>query len=156
MNWYTYGWSRPTVSVDPSGKISWIAVSGIVIVVWIIGCGGLGILAVELEGIFSLSGQPNADKLAHCVAACVIRRCGSIVMSWMYGHLKEVLDWATGDGYNPNDLCANNRGEWCAKQVGSVTQCGGCCSHIYPVPGHQPYMPWFPPSGLHCPPPKCH
>jgi hypothetical protein len=35
--------------------------------------------------------NPNCDKLAHCVGACVARKCGTIVLSWCLGILRDRL-----------------------------------------------------------------
>jgi|GEM_PF-1407328 len=55
----------------------------------------------------------GSDKLAHCVAACRARRCGTIVTSWIGGICKEIGDWLNpldSDTWAPNDLAANHEG----------------------------------------------
>ncbi len=69
------------------------------------------------------AGGKNCDKLGHCVGACVARKCGSIVMSWCLGWIKDPPYF--GD---PKDREANHAGEQCAVSGGGfLLTCASCC-----------------------------
>jgi hypothetical protein len=65
--------------------------------------------------------HPHCDKLAHCVGACVARKCGTIVWSWCLGWIKEL------GGVDRKDLAANHQGEQCAVSASGLRGCVGCC-----------------------------
>ena len=80
--------------------------------------------------------NPNCDKLAHCVGACVARKCGTILLSWCLGILKEFSDWANPldeDTWDSRDLAANHEGEKCAKADSGLRICATCCLRKFPI-----------------------
>jgi len=140
VNRYTYVHNRPLGTVDPSGELGIGALVGIGASAWFMLCGIDSLASLKLV---ALPWTPNRDKLAHCISACIIRRCGTIVQSCLWGHFKEqAWDRAFGEGPSRTDYEANNKGEWCAKQVGDTDQCDACCAKFYPVKGFRPYEPW--------------
>ena len=147
---YEYCNGGPTYLVDPSGRIAVFPAIGIGIGVWYLGCGGAGV--VDALKLVTLPWTPNRDKLAHCIGMCVVRRCGTIVMSCLWGHTKEqIWDRFFGTGPSTGDYAANHHGEWCAKQIKDADECDACCARKYPVRGFRPYKPWIPKPRLSLP-----
>ena len=70
--------------------------------------------------------HPHCDKLAHCIGACIARKCGTIVWSWCLGWIRELMP---GEGMlDPDDFAANHQGEQCAVSAsGLIRGCVGCC-----------------------------
>ncbi len=95
--------------------------------------------------------HPHCDKLGHCVAACVLKKCAGPVITWCLGWLRDPP--LVGD---PADRAANWAGEQCAGAGGS---CRNCCNawweHVFgpnPCPTCRPILdppppPPSPPAG---------
>jgi RHS repeat-associated protein len=137
-NLYEYVGNRPASMVDPSGAMS-VAAAGALL--YVLGCGGLGMGWGAVHGSVEAPGRrwPQRDKFIHCVSACAIRTCGTVVASWALGLLKEAFDARFGlrpSGWDRADLAANHEGEKCAKKKG--TDCTGCCKDVYPCPSGTP------------------
>jgi RHS repeat-associated protein len=132
-NWYAYVGNNPVNRADPSGLTAWqpiIAALGL----YLMGCGAAGALDALME-TFSLPYYRDRDLFAHCTAACVWRRCGSVVFSWLCGHVKEqIWDRLFGASPDPRDYAANREGERCAKRVSQINKCPDCCKGVYPRP----------------------
>ena len=127
INLYADGGNGVVVKADPEGY-------GIVDV-----C----LTVAYLEG-HKVRNVYGSDKLAHCVAACRARRCGTIVTSWIGGICKEIGDWLhplDSDTWAPNDLAANHEGELCAKRQGD---CLSCCLRKYPAKPRPPSQRFVP------------
>lgn len=130
VNWYVYVANQPALLTDPSGEVPTYVLAA---------CGYAAFCGVAgaVYGSASIAVVPkhvNRDKLAHCIAACVIRRCGTIVLSWLFGWVKELYDGFKGEGVDKGDLAANREEEKCAKDVRKVVDCDECCRKKYPVP----------------------
>lgn len=54
-----------------------------------------------MEACRRATNDPDCDKLAHCVGACIVRKCGAVVFSWC---LKWIGDLMPGSGMlDPNE-----------------------------------------------------
>jgi RHS repeat-associated protein len=132
---YGYARNNPVRWVDPSG-------TGVLIVIGVIG--GLLATPVIVGGLVGCSlaswsvgkethevckkflKHPECDKLAHCVSACIARKCGTIVLSWCLGLIKD--NPFTGDPKDrAGDLAANHKGEQCALSGKELRVCLSCC-----------------------------
>jgi RHS repeat-associated protein len=132
-NRYIYAHNSPASLLDESG-MGWPIVVGIAALLGgLIGavCGGAALGVGISFGL--VPPWPGKDKLIHCVTACMMRRCGTIVTSNTIGTLKEeIWDRIFGGGPDEQDYVANCVGEDCAKTVQNVQQCGACCLNVYP------------------------
>ncbi|NLE58918.1 MAG: hypothetical protein GX616_11190, partial [Planctomycetes bacterium] len=90
---YAYADAKPTGATDPSGLATSAGVSGAAIAVWFFGCPGYAATEASVVGLVLPKGYPASDKLLHCIAACRLRRCGTIAMSWAWGWGKEIHDF---------------------------------------------------------------
>jgi hypothetical protein len=71
-------------------------------------------------------GYKHCDKLAHCVGMCVARKCGTRLLSWCLGWVKEFFDRRPGR-MDPDDFAANHQGEKCAVSGKELLHCVDCC-----------------------------
>ena len=159
MSSYEYAFNSPLTWIDPSGLWArWpISPFGLDLELrWGIqsACCAQGVLhVVEMMGLAD-DWVPGQDKLAHCVASCLIKKVCGHAVAIVAGVLKELKPgqswWST------EDFCANDRGRWCAERVSLLEQCTGCCYVMYhPKDKWYPIIPWFPPSGTLFPSPDC-
>lgn len=130
-SYYAYSFNKPMRYVDANGKwIIPVVIGGIVI--WTGGCSLYSLFDTLIYTYWDGNQYYNGrDKLAHCVTACNLRKCGTIVMSWFWGVFKELI-WEYFDPLDIGDWQANGEGEQCA--VTSGTNCHDCCTSIYPKP----------------------
>ncbi|MCW5935653.1 MAG: hypothetical protein KIT45_15335, partial [Fimbriimonadia bacterium] len=90
------------------------------------GCTGLaaGVGKGTLDGC-NKAGFKHCDKLAHCMGMCVARKCGTRILSWCLGWIKEILP---SQGWmDPDDFAANHQGEKCAVSGDGLLACATCC-----------------------------
>src|SRR5687767_9197518 len=134
---FAYAANSPVTLTDPTGKIA--------IPIWI----GYGILCGLISGgTADFIVRRYGERVGHCVATCLITSCGTRALAWLIGWINELDDPSSPE--SRQDRCANNRGEWCAEQGKSLSNCVGCCTTIYWRPGF-PQNDWVPRDGPEVP-----
>ena len=128
---YSYAENRPSIMIDPNGKIVIPAVSAMVI---------MNMLRCLSNNADSLNRITNSDKFKHCVLNCRFVKeccpwflldgtCKTIMRS--IGDLREIWQSLPDNGISWADIAANSAGLACSGKKGSCEKCCGGCKYKF-------------------------